>query len=55
MPTSTCANPLLLEWIKEIYDLARERNTKGVTTRVGRFSIGKRKLIVTDTNELMSP
>ena len=29
---STCANPLLLEWIKEIYDLAKERNTKGVTT-----------------------
>jgi len=28
----TCANPLLLEWIKEIYDVARERNTKGVTT-----------------------
>ncbi|CAF9923474.1 MAG: Crossover junction endonuclease mus81 [Alectoria fallacina] len=28
----TCANPLLLEWIKEIYDLAKERNTKGVTT-----------------------
>ena len=32
MPPATCANPLLLEWIKEIYDLARERNTKGVTT-----------------------
>lgn len=30
--TTTCANPLLLEWIKEIYDLAKERNTKGVTT-----------------------
>ena len=28
----TCANPLLLEWIKEIYDLAKERNSKGVTT-----------------------
>ncbi|KAL9630225.1 MAG: hypothetical protein Q9164_006530 [Protoblastenia rupestris] len=27
-----CANPLLLEWIKEIYDAAKERNTKGVTT-----------------------
>ena len=32
MPPATCANPLLLEWIKEIYDLARERNSKGVTT-----------------------
>lgn len=32
MPPATCANPLLLEWIKEIYDLAVERNTKGVTT-----------------------
>ena len=32
MPSTTCANPLLLEWIKEIYDLARERNSKGVTT-----------------------
>ncbi|KAL2057584.1 hypothetical protein ABVK25_001968 [Lepraria finkii] len=32
MPPTTCANPLLLEWIKEIYDLAKERNTKGVTT-----------------------
>ncbi len=30
--TSTCANPLLLEWIKEIYDLAKERNSKGHTT-----------------------
>ncbi len=32
MPPATCANPLLLGWIKEIYDLAVERNTKGVTT-----------------------
>ena len=29
---SACANPLLLEWIKEWYDLAKEHNTKGVTT-----------------------
>ncbi|KAL9102359.1 MAG: hypothetical protein Q9163_002481 [Psora crenata] len=29
---ASCANPLFLEWIKEIYDLAKERNTKGVTT-----------------------
>ena len=29
---STCANPLLLDWIKEIYDLAKERNSKGITT-----------------------
>ncbi|KAL5340107.1 hypothetical protein BJX70DRAFT_132364 [Aspergillus crustosus] len=27
----TCANPLLLEWIKEWLDQAKERNTKGVT------------------------
>ena len=26
-----CANPLLLGWIKEWLDQARERNTKGVT------------------------
>lgn len=28
----SCANPLLLRWIKEMLDLARERNTKAVTT-----------------------
>ncbi|KAI1121622.1 hypothetical protein F5Y10DRAFT_97396 [Nemania abortiva] len=28
----TCANPLLLGWVKEWVDLARERNSKGVTT-----------------------
>ena len=27
-----CANPLLLKWIKEWLDQARERNTKAVTT-----------------------
>lgn len=27
-----CANPQLLGWVKEWLDLARERNTKGVTT-----------------------
>lgn len=32
MPPPTCANPLLLSWIKEILDVAIERNTKGVTT-----------------------
>ncbi|KAL9130304.1 MAG: hypothetical protein Q9217_001479 [Psora testacea] len=35
MPTSNavpCANPLLLGWVKEIYDLAKERNSKGATT-----------------------
>jgi hypothetical protein len=26
-----CANPLLLGWIKEWLDQARERNSKGVT------------------------
>ncbi|KAL2008349.1 hypothetical protein VTN00DRAFT_8331 [Thermoascus crustaceus] len=29
--TDTCANPLLLGWIKEWLDQARERNSKGVT------------------------
>ncbi|KAK3310622.1 ERCC4 domain-containing protein [Chaetomium strumarium] len=29
---NTCANPLLLEWVKEWYETARERNSKGVTT-----------------------
>lgn len=29
-----CANPLLLEWIKEWLDQARERNSKGVTVSV---------------------
>ena len=35
MPPSTpseCANPLLLAWVKEWLDKARERNSKGVTT-----------------------
>ena len=27
-----CANPLLLSWVKEWLDTARERNSKGVTT-----------------------
>ncbi|KAK2812774.1 hypothetical protein FQN50_001103 [Emmonsiellopsis sp. PD_5] len=31
MPDDSCANPLLLEWIKEWLDQARERNSKGVT------------------------
>jgi crossover junction endonuclease MUS81 len=30
----TCANPLLLGWIKEWLDEARERNSKGVTVYV---------------------
>lgn len=29
-----CANPLLLGWIKEWLDQARERNSKGVTVSV---------------------
>ncbi|KAK3362212.1 hypothetical protein B0T25DRAFT_490052 [Lasiosphaeria hispida] len=29
---NACANPMLLEWVKEWWDTARERNTKGVTT-----------------------
>ena len=35
MPTQSdedCANPLLLKWVKEWWDTARERNTKGVIT-----------------------
>jgi crossover junction endonuclease MUS81 len=32
MSQNTCANPLLLEWVKEWWDTARERNSKGVTT-----------------------
>lgn len=34
MPSSNeeSANPLLLSWVKEWYDTARERNSKGVTT-----------------------
>jgi crossover junction endonuclease MUS81 len=28
----SCANPLLLEWVKEWLDQARDRNSKGVTT-----------------------
>ncbi|PGH04964.1 hypothetical protein AJ79_06921 [Helicocarpus griseus UAMH5409] len=31
MSDDSCANPLLLEWIKEWLDQARERNSKGVT------------------------
>lgn len=27
----TCANPLLLQWLKEWLDTAKERNSKGVT------------------------
>ncbi|SPQ18644.1 ac250775-4fbb-4bf1-8514-3273f935af78 [Thermothielavioides terrestris] len=32
MSQTACANPLLLEWVKEWWDTARERNSKGVTT-----------------------
>ncbi|KAJ4296068.1 Crossover junction endonuclease mus81 [Collariella sp. IMI 366227] len=32
MSHSASANPLLLEWVKEWYDTAKERNSKGVTT-----------------------
>ncbi|KAL8295212.1 hypothetical protein RB600_000948 [Gaeumannomyces tritici] len=32
MPEEECANPLLLQWVKEWWELARERNSKGVTT-----------------------
>lgn len=43
--TEECANPLLLKWIKEWYDQARERNSKGVTTYVfTRIRIGYSEL-----------
>ncbi len=32
LPDDDCANPLLLGWVKEWWDTARERNSKGVTT-----------------------
>ncbi|EEU47749.1 uncharacterized protein NECHADRAFT_30846 [Fusarium vanettenii 77-13-4] len=32
MDDADCANPQLLAWVKEWLDLARERNSKGVTT-----------------------
>ncbi|KAG5940172.1 Crossover junction endonuclease mus81 [Claviceps sorghi] len=32
MAEEQCANPLLLAWVKEWLDTARERNSKGVTT-----------------------
>lgn len=34
MNDDNCANPLLLGWIKEILDQARERNSKGITVCV---------------------
>ena len=30
--TEQCANPLLLQWIKEWWDKAREQSSKGVLT-----------------------
>ncbi|KAK4111879.1 hypothetical protein N656DRAFT_780014 [Canariomyces notabilis] len=32
MSEITCANPLLLQWVKEWWDKARQQNSKGVTT-----------------------
>ncbi|KEY68485.1 hypothetical protein S7711_01257 [Stachybotrys chartarum IBT 7711] len=32
MEDAACANPQLLAWVKEWLDLARERNSKGITT-----------------------
>lgn len=32
MSETTCANPLLLEWVKEWWDRARQQNSKGATT-----------------------
>lgn len=43
--SENCANPLLLEWIKEWLDHARERNTKGFTVLVFLFLLaGVQKL-----------
>ena len=50
--TTTSANPLLLEWLKESYDVAKERNSKGVTTYVGVHPLYcKASLIFADTRE----
>ena len=40
-----CANPLLLQWPKEWYDGARERNSKGATT-YGTADCFKRPLLI---------
>ncbi|KAK1755297.1 hypothetical protein QBC47DRAFT_213673 [Echria macrotheca] len=32
MPDEACVNPLFLQWVKEWWDTARERNSKGATT-----------------------
>ena len=54
--TTNGANPLLLEWLKEMYDVAKERNSKGVTTYVGTHSeYRKASLILAGTRGLMSP
>ena len=37
MADDTCANPLLLGWIKEWLDKARQRNSKGVSTCVSQI------------------
>ena len=30
--TTVSGNPLLVEWLKELYDFSKEKGTKGVTT-----------------------
>lgn len=39
MDDATCANPLLLGWIKEWLDQARDRNSKGITVLVFCYSL----------------
>lgn len=41
-----CANPLLLGWIKEWLDQARERNSKGVTVWVSRVFFALAELLM---------
>ena len=54
--TTSNANPLLLEWLKELYEVARERNSKGATTYAGVLSkYCKALLILAGLREPMSP
>jgi hypothetical protein len=44
--TEECANPLLLGWIKEWLDQARERNSKGVTVSEGSVFMYRMNLLI---------
>jgi crossover junction endonuclease MUS81 len=41
-----CANPLLLGWIKEWLDQARERNSKGATVFVQPVPLGQSPVLI---------